>query len=408
VRHGGGKRCKVGCGKSAQGSTDFCKAHGGGKRCQWGVEGSAFSNMSINANGTTGSTTLCDKFARGKTGLCVAHSALVQDMRVHGGSVTAGPFTPGLAPGLFRGLVSGSGQSRLGTNTSFSSGVTTAVASGSRPAGSGSDLDMSSGLVGMSHVSSASDESGRQFARESTPATAASVEIWTKNGSGDSVKKSSYESGDNNSNSGHLNVSFKNPSSPSHSPFGSNNNTQMATTSTSMMGLGNFGIPTTGHNLDSPSRSQRASSSSAGLLSFQQPLIPPQVLVPVSMQKETPTCPTYKQLNSITGEGVFNMSSLSLPEGRVHGGSLKSLFLRRGHHPSSQTESAGTFTLGMSSSLSIEMRQPTLITQEGLDATYTEDNGRIPQFGHSGLEKTDLNCSLSVDGNVLTSGVDLN
>jgi len=296
----------------------------------------------------------------------------------------------------------------LGTNTSFSSGVTTAVASGSRPAGSGSDLDMSSGLVGMSHVSSASDESGRQFARESTPATAASVEIWTKNGSGDSVKKSSYESGDNNSNSGHLNVSFKNPSSPSHSPFGSNNNTQMATTSTSMMGLGNFGIPTTGHNLDSPSRSQRASSSSAGLLSFQQPLIPPQVLVPVSMQKETPTCPTYKQLNSITGEGVFNMSSLSLPEGRVHGGSLKSLFLRRGHHPSSQTESAGTFTLGMSSSLSIEMRQPTLITQEGLDATYTEDNGRIPQFGHSGLEKTDLNCSLSVDGNVLTSGVDLN
>jgi hypothetical protein len=154
VRHGGGKRCKVGCGKSAQGSTDFCKAHGGGKRCQWGVEGSAFSNMSINANGTTGSTTVCDKFARGKTGLCVAHSALVQDMRVHGGSVTAGPFTPGLAPGLFRGLVSGSGQSRLGTNTSFSSGVTTAVASGSRPAGSGSDLDTSSGLVGMSHVSS--------------------------------------------------------------------------------------------------------------------------------------------------------------------------------------------------------------------------------------------------------------
>jgi len=154
VRHGGGKRCKVGCGKSAQGSTDFCKAHGGGKRCQWGVEGSAFSNMSINANGTTGSTTLCDKFARGKSGLCVAHSALVQDMRVHGGSVTAGPFTPGLAPGLFRGLVSGSGQSRLGTNTSFSSGVTTAVASGSRPAGSGSDLDTSSGLVGMSHVSS--------------------------------------------------------------------------------------------------------------------------------------------------------------------------------------------------------------------------------------------------------------
>ncbi len=126
-------------------------------------------------------------------------------------------------------------------------------------------------------LTGASDESGRQFARESTTATAASVEIWTKNGSGDSEKKSSYESRDNNSNPGHLNVSSKNPSSPCHSPFGSNNNTQMATTSTSMMGLGNFGIPTTGHNLDSPSRSQRSSSSSAGLLSFQQPLIPPQV-----------------------------------------------------------------------------------------------------------------------------------
>ncbi len=125
-------------------------------------------------------------------------------------------------------------------------------------------------------LAGASDESGRQFVRESTPATAASVEIWTKNGSGDSEKKSGYESRDNNSNSDHLNVSLKNPSSPCHSPFGSNN-TQMATTSTSMMGLGNFGIPTTGHNLDSPSRSQRSSSSSAGLLSFQQPLIPPQV-----------------------------------------------------------------------------------------------------------------------------------
>jgi hypothetical protein len=54
------------------------------------------------------------------------------------------------------------------------------------------------------------------------------------------------------------------------------------------------------------------------------------------------------------------------------------------------------------------MRQPTLITQEGLDASYTEHNSRVPQFGYSGLEKTDLNCSLSVDGNVFTSGVDLN
>lgn len=76
VRHGGGKRCKSeGCGKSAQGSTDFCKAHGGGKRCSWGQAGSDFS----------GGGPACDRFARGKTGLCAAHSALVQDRCVHGG-----------------------------------------------------------------------------------------------------------------------------------------------------------------------------------------------------------------------------------------------------------------------------------------------------------------------------------
>ncbi|CAI0414755.1 unnamed protein product [Linum tenue] len=76
VRHGGGKRCKFeGCGKSAQGSTDFCKAHGGGKRCSWGHPGS----------GNVGDGGACNSFARGKTGLCVLHSGLVQDKRVHGG-----------------------------------------------------------------------------------------------------------------------------------------------------------------------------------------------------------------------------------------------------------------------------------------------------------------------------------
>ncbi|XP_065043328.1 uncharacterized protein LOC135676278 [Musa acuminata AAA Group] len=76
VRHGGGKRCKVeGCGKSAQGSTDFCKAHGGGKRCFWGQPGSNLGN-----GGPP-----CDRFARGKKGLCAAHTALVEDHCVHGG-----------------------------------------------------------------------------------------------------------------------------------------------------------------------------------------------------------------------------------------------------------------------------------------------------------------------------------
>ncbi|KAI3468664.1 hypothetical protein Pfo_025327 [Paulownia fortunei] len=77
VRHGGGKRCKFeGCGKSAQGSTDFCKAHGGGKRCSWGHPGSEFGQGDVP----------CNTFARGKTGLCASHGALVQDKRVHGGA----------------------------------------------------------------------------------------------------------------------------------------------------------------------------------------------------------------------------------------------------------------------------------------------------------------------------------
>ncbi|KAK4436257.1 hypothetical protein Salat_0789400 [Sesamum alatum] len=71
VRHGGGKRCKFdGCTKSAQGSTDFCKAHGGGKRCLWGQMGSAYGCLDA---------VPCDKFARGRSGLCAAHSTQVQE-----------------------------------------------------------------------------------------------------------------------------------------------------------------------------------------------------------------------------------------------------------------------------------------------------------------------------------------
>lgn len=82
VRHGGGKRCKTeGCDKSAQGSTDFCKAHGGGKRCSWGQPGSDYS----------GSGRPCDRFARGKVGLCGVHGALVQDSCMHGGGMLRPP-----------------------------------------------------------------------------------------------------------------------------------------------------------------------------------------------------------------------------------------------------------------------------------------------------------------------------
>lgn len=96
VRHGGGKRCKYeNCGKSAQGSTDFCKAHGGGKRCTWG-EGK------------------CEKFARGKSGLCAAHTSMVQERGTTKGGL--------IAPGLFHDLVSGASTAgcRFGNGCSSS------------------------------------------------------------------------------------------------------------------------------------------------------------------------------------------------------------------------------------------------------------------------------------------------
>lgn len=91
VRHGGGKRCKhLGCGKSAQGSTDFCKAHGGGKRCSWGqVGGLEFGDQA---------TPPCDKFARGKTGLCAAHSTCVHDKHSKEGGGILCPSPPSQNP----------------------------------------------------------------------------------------------------------------------------------------------------------------------------------------------------------------------------------------------------------------------------------------------------------------------
>ncbi|KAD3067347.1 hypothetical protein E3N88_35227 [Mikania micrantha] len=104
VKHGGGKRCKSeNCTKSAQGSTDFCKAHGGGKRCNWGGEGK------------------CEKFARGKSGLCAAHATMVQEKEA---SITKrGAF--GIGPGLFHGVVQAPASTIMSSfeNTYSSSGV---------------------------------------------------------------------------------------------------------------------------------------------------------------------------------------------------------------------------------------------------------------------------------------------
>ncbi|PWZ27207.1 putative WRKY transcription factor 19 [Zea mays] len=99
VKHGGGKRCRVdGCGKSAQGSTEYCKAHGGGKRCNFGG--------------------VCEKFARGRSGLCAAHGTLVasRQRRSGGGGM--------IGPGLFRGIVRSASAANMYSEYS-SSGVST-------------------------------------------------------------------------------------------------------------------------------------------------------------------------------------------------------------------------------------------------------------------------------------------
>ncbi|VVB13813.1 unnamed protein product [Arabis nemorensis] len=95
VKHGGGKRCEItGCEKSAQGSTDFCKAHGGGKRCSWG-DGK------------------CEKFARGKSGLCAKHNSIMSRETQEDGS-NNGLIGPGLFSGLV--VVSASDHSQSGVS----------------------------------------------------------------------------------------------------------------------------------------------------------------------------------------------------------------------------------------------------------------------------------------------------
>ncbi|CAM6119624.1 unnamed protein product [Calypogeia fissa] len=263
VRHGGGKRCKVvDCGKSAQGSTDFCKAHGGGKRCQWGVEGSGF--------GEPGKGEVCDKFARGKTGLCAAHSAQVQDRRVHGGT----GIGPGITPGLFRGLVAGAGQSRLGLGTSSGSqgmfGSSTYGSSGSSGAYSGKDdSNVSTGLSGQFFATVISGKTGN-------------------------------------------------------------------TSPISTMGLGS--------SRSAGSELQRSNSQSSVTPSFPagfaigQPLIPAQVLVPLSMQnKDTggsrinhgrPPRPPPTAEGLSMGVGSSAHGSAVQSEGRVHGGGLMAMLSR--------------------------------------------------------------------------------
>ncbi|KAK2983629.1 hypothetical protein RJ640_023163 [Escallonia rubra] len=78
IAHGGGRRCKrAGCQKGAEGKTVFCKAHGGGRRCQHlGCTKSAEGRTDYcigHGGGRRCSHDGCARAARGKSGLCIRH-----------------------------------------------------------------------------------------------------------------------------------------------------------------------------------------------------------------------------------------------------------------------------------------------------------------------------------------------
>lgn len=207
---------------------------------------------------------------------------------MHGGT----GLGPGLTPGLFRGLVSGSGQSRLGMGTSSSGAQGMFGSSGSSVTFSGGKDDgstMSTGLTGQF----SSGLSGQFF----------STSISGRTGN------------------------------------------------TSPMSNG----PGVGSSRSDGSELQRSNSQSSITPSFPsgfsigQPLIPPQVLVPLSMQvKDTsssmpdhgrpprpPTSSAGSGFTMATG-GAFPMGARSSSvhggatqsEGRVHGGGLMAMLSR--------------------------------------------------------------------------------
>lgn len=79
IGHGGGQRCqKPGCNKGAESRTAYCKAHGGGRRCQHlgctkSAEGSTDHCIAHGGGRRCGHPEGCMKAARGKSGLCIKH-----------------------------------------------------------------------------------------------------------------------------------------------------------------------------------------------------------------------------------------------------------------------------------------------------------------------------------------------
>lgn len=317
VRHGGGKRCKIeNCTKSAQGSTDFCKAHGGGKRCSWGQEGSPYSEFVKDKTGDLFKGP-CERFARGKLGLCAAHCALVQDRRVHGAGTIGNTLSSGIGPGLFRGIVEGSihdGASRLsirastehgdlGSECGRSDSLMQAGGSSSKPVGMECELGHAHELPqhppGHNPGLTFSGSSLNFLDKERLPS--------------DKVDEGS--------------VLLSNYGTPSlwpdlSMPGQSNSNHAMN------LGSGDSFADAVGVD------ALTTQATGPDLAFLCRPVLPPQVLVPMSMRKgDSFQQEENAQFRSGSYHGMFNTSSLCLPEQRVHGGNVMALL--SGMKPSS-------------------------------------------------------------------------
>lgn len=303
VRHGGGKRCKFeNCDKSAQGSTDFCKAHGGGKRCSWGQEGSQYSGELLRDKMGDLLKGPCDKFARGKIGLCAAHSALVLDRRVHGAGVIGNALPAGIGPGLFHGLVS------MHKEQNCQSMKRTANGSDDNE-DQGSDCGPSVSLMQActNCEESVSMEDPVCQARGGMPQIL--LQPTSSNMHSSDVENQHF-------------IKINEGVLPSN--YYKTSNFWPGFTNKHVM-AGKLYLPESGYLQGASETSGLRKQISEECSVFHRPLIPPQVLVPLSMQKRDSLASHRKERSehpgssNAGGDDIFNMSSLSLPDERVHG-----------------------------------------------------------------------------------------
>ncbi|CAN1813084.1 Probable WRKY transcription factor 19 [Linum perenne] len=286
ISHGGGRRCQHdNCSKGAQGSTKFCKAHGGGKRC-------VFAGCT---KGAEGSTPLCKAHGGGKR--CLYDGGGICPKSVHGGTnfcVAHGGGKRCVVPGCTKSargrtdccVRHGGGKrckyGNCGKSAQGSTDLCKAHGGGKRCSwgGEGGKCDkFARGKSGLCAAHTSSSNSSMAHERRGGGLI--------RSGLFHGLVVSSASSIDNNNN---------------------NNNTYSLSGGTSAV----------------------SNSSSFEKPAKRQHLIPPQVLVPLSMKSSM----SYSSLSSGAGKVVGgssdgvrkSMDEMVIPEGRVHGGGLMSLF----------------------------------------------------------------------------------